>query len=419
MAKTSTPTPSASSGTSATGAASTAVQGTAGAPAAAVPGATAAAQRTPSAASRAPEGTSLPVQSDDGTESMLAWALAQAGVDGPTDAPTRKPATAKPSAAAATDDDDDLDDEDAAFQSRDDDDEDAKQASPETAATDDAFDPDAPVLGEDAEEAAPGDEEDDDDTDPKTSKLKKDNFKLREKRRELQEALAAKDTEIQELRKKLEQTALPDEVTPQYDGYFAGVKSPADVDAAEDRIQQDLDFLEDHPDGYEYQDERGNTIAVTPEQVKAYRRAALQSQRLAARVRDHLQKHQATVEQANQAARKKYPFVFDPKHPRNSVVLDLAKEFPSLSRHPQRALLLGRLAVAKLVESGEYTLARRGQAPAAGKPTAPSPSSSPAPSRRLPSQKAAPVSADPDLGKRIAAGDADALERAALALLEG
>jgi hypothetical protein len=176
-----------------------------------------------------------------------------------------------------------------------------------------------------------------------------------------------------------------------------------------------LDYLEDHPDGYDYTDAKGQTQTVTPEEVKAYRRQALQSQRMAAKVRELLKSHQATSQEANQLARKKYPFVFDTRHPRNGAVLDLAKEFPSLARDPRRALILGRMAVARLVESGEYTLTRRGQPAAAVESSA---SSSSAAARPVPSRQARRPVADPEMGRRIAAGDRDAMERAALNLIE-
>jgi len=414
--------PAPTAGTSATGAASPAAQGAAGAPAATAPGAAVAAQRTPPhAASTVPTGTTLPVQTDDGTESFMAWALSQAGVDGldlPSEAPAPQRRTPAASKAAQSDDDEDEDILDDGTHSDDGTDEDDAPASDPDASESDAFDPDAPVLGEEAAEDATGDaEDDDDDTDPKASKLKKDNFKLREKRRELQEALQAKEQEIAEMRQKLEQTALPADTAPNYGGYFTGVKTLADVDAVEEQIQADLDYLEDHPDGYDYTDAQGQLQTVTADQVKAYRRQAVQNQRMAGKVRDHLKTYQETASKADQIARKKYPFVFDSKHPRNSAVLDLAKEFPALSKHPQRALILGRMAVARLVESGEYTLTKRGTPAPVGKATSSS-SSSPAAPRQVPSRQARHHTPDPEMSRRIAAGDTDAITRAALALIE-
>ena len=348
----------------------------------------------------------------------MSWALSQAGVDGlelPVEVPaqTRKPAASK---AARTDEDEDDPETGDGSESETGSDADDEQETSDTAASEgDAFDPDAPVLGEDAAEDTPGDAEDDDDNDPKTSKIKKDNFKLREKRRELQEALQAKENELAEMRQKLEQTALPVDLAPNYGGYFTGVKTLADVDAVEERIQADLDYLEDNPDGYEYTDNAGQFQTVSAEDVRAYRRTALKNQREAAKVREHLKSYHATAQAADALARKKYPFVYDATAKRNSDVLDLAKEFPSLARDPRRALILGRMAVARLVESGEYTLTKRGT-PAAVREQS-SPSASPAAPRHGPSRQAAQHTRDPELSRRIAAGDSDAAISAAMALL--
>ena len=56
-------------------------------------------------------------------------------------------------------------------------------------------------------------------------------------------------------------------------------------------------------------------------------------------------------------ARKKYPFVFDATSSRQSLVKEIENEFEDeIKASPSRDLLLGRLVVAKLIESGKYVL---------------------------------------------------------------
>jgi hypothetical protein len=356
--------------------------------------------------------TSLPVQADDGTDSMLAWALQQAGVDGLEEDPHPEPNKRAPAKDKA--EDEPVVPNPAANPAQ------AKDGSPANDEDDDAFDPDAPVLvdGDEDPLLETGDEEDD--ADGKASQLKKDNFKLREKRRELEAALQAEKAEREKLQAQLEKVATTADAAPQFGGYFAGVKTPADVDQAEEQIQAHLDYFEDHPDGYEFTDDKGNEIVVTADMVKAYRRQALQQQRQAAKVRELLKEHVQRTADAETLARKKYPFVFDAKQSLNNDVLELAAEFPSLARDPRRALVLGRMAIARLVESGKYALVKRGAKPAAAAEP-PSSSSSPAAPRQTPSRQAGRPAAngqEPSLAERLANGDRRAMEEAALALIQ-
>jgi hypothetical protein len=411
MAKQSTTT-TAPAGTSAAGAAPSAAQGAGSVPAVTAPGAAAAAQRTP--LKRVTEdpsvSTSLPVQADDGTDSMLAWALNQAGVDGLEEDPHPTPNKRKPAKDPA--DDEPVVPNPAANPAQ------AKDGSPANDEDDEAFDPDAPVLVDEDEDPLleTGDEEDDAD-----GKLKKDNFKLREKRRELEAALQAEKAEREKLQAQLEKVATTANAAPQFGGYFAGVKTPADVDQAEEQIQAHLDYFEDHPDGYEFTDDKGNEIVVTADMVRAYRRQALQQQRQAAKVRELLKEHVQRTADAETLARKKYPFVFDAKQSLNNDVLELAAEFPSLARDPRRALVLGRMAIARLVESGKYALVKRGAKPAAAAEPSSS-SSSPAAPRQTPSRQAGRPAAkgqEPSLADRFTVGDRTAMEEAAMALFQG
>jgi hypothetical protein len=397
----------APAGQSASGAAPTEAQGAAVELAASAPGVADRAQRTNK---RVPDDTSvsttLPVQSDDGSESFMAWALNQAKVDGLVTPDSETTTTRIPD-----------DDEDELPKGGQPDSNKAKDHS--DADDDDSFDADAPVLvNEDEPELETGDEEEDALDDKAAARLKKDNFKLREKRRELEAELQAEKAEREKLQDQLAKVATTADATPQFDGYFSEVKTLEDVDQVEETLQRHLDYFEDHPDGYEFTDQQGNEIVVTAEDVRKYRRQALQQQRQAAKVREVLKEHTQRASEAESLARKKYPFVFDPKQSLNQDVLELATEFPSLARDPRRSLVLGRMAIARLIESGKYTLVKRGSKPA---PSAESFSpSSPAAPRQTPSRQAGRSvngGQEGSMAQRLERGDRDALEEAAMALL--
>ena len=346
-----------------------------------VPGApaagTSAANLTPQ--SPRPERDAPPVQASDGVADFEAQVLASLGLDTPdTPEPPAKPARQKTDKAAV------IEDEDADLGETEDDDD-------ATVTTDD-FDPDAPVLGEDGEEEdadAEADGEADAESAKDASKLKKDNYKLREERRELREKLAAAEAAAEAARQEAAQAAAAGGGLPEFGGYYAGVKTPDDVDAVVARIEADLDYLEDNLEGYSFTDAKGTLIEVDADQAKAYRRQARESLRAAEQVRKVLTTHSERAAKSETTARKKYPFVFDSKSPHNARVLDLAKEHPGLAKDPARALALGRMVIGTLVESGEYTLVKRGK-PAA--PAATAPARKPA-APRAPAAPASPSAA--------------------------
>jgi len=56
---------------------------------------------------------------------------------------------------------------------------------------------------------------------------------------------------------------------------------------------------------------------------------------------------------------RKYPFVTNADSPRQALIAEIEKEHPEISTSPSRLLLVGRLAVAKLIEDGEYEITRK------------------------------------------------------------
>lgn len=292
-----------------------------------------------------------------------------------------------------------------------------------------AFNPDAPVLGEDdggadfGDEAADGaattddesDSPDEQDDDPKIEALKKENFRQREKKRELEAQIKALNDEKAELQRKLSTlettpTALPDL------GIYAEVKSTADVDKLEAQQSQFADYLEnlldDIQEVYTLPTASGQEQEFTRQQLRDFLRGAKANVKLAERARNALKVSHET----EALARVKYPFVFDAKSKHNNVVLDLVKETPALNALPNKPLLLGRLAVGKLVESGEYYLTKRGAKAPAKAQAQERPRTvvaAPAAARR-----SAPVARQESVLDRLNRGDSNAQEEAALALLE-
>jgi len=293
------------------------------------------------------------VQTSDGVADYEAQILAALGGEPETPAtPAKAPRKKKEAPVQTVDEDDD----------------EADDALAETDLTEDADpdadDPDAPILGDeddaDAEEDLDADGEADADN-AKASKLKKDNFKLREERRELRDKLTAAEQALKAAQEQAVSAAASSGGLPEFSGYYTGVKSPQDVDTAVAKIDSDLDFLEDNLDGYSFQDAQGNTVEISADEARAYRRQAREAKRWADQVKKLISTHTERATTSEATARKKYPFVFDAKSPHNARVLDLAKEHPGLAKDPARALALGRMVIGKLVESGEYQLVKRGK----------------------------------------------------------
>jgi len=400
MAKNTTSTSAAGGSTAAPAAPNAQAQGASAASVSpVVPGAPSAGKSaaTPTPRSSDPDRPSIPVQIGDGVADYEARVLAALTNESDTPDTPAKAAPKKKAAPMQTVDDDD---EDEPGDTGDEPNEtDAQDQAPDL----DAYDPDAPILGDaaaDDEDADPdADGEADADTAAKASKLKKDNFKLREERRELREQLATAQAELKATR----EATVTHGGLPEFSGYYTGVKTPDDVKTVVAKIDADLDFLEDNLDGYTFEDAQGNTVEVTASEAKAYRRQAREAKRWADEIKQLIQTHTERATTSEVTARKKYPFVFDAKSPHNARVLDLAKEHPSLAKDPARALALGRMVIGKLVESGEYQLVKRGKplVKAADLPA-------PAP-RRAPAPASPSATAGPHLQQEVTKDDLEAL----------
>jgi len=298
---------------------------------------------------------------------------------------------------------------------------------------DEAFNDDAPVLGDDEEAAGAGDDEadgaavtdDDDDTPsdddaPEVAALKKENFRQREKKRELEAQLKTLADEKAELLRKLSTLETTPTVMPDL-GIYAEAKSADDVAQLEDQQQQFADYVESLLDEvqevYTLATHDGKERDFTRQQLRDYLRGARANVKLADKARNALKISAETEARA----KVKYPFVFDAKARHNGIVLDLVKETPALNALPNKALLLGRLAIGKLVETGEYFLTKRGAKPAAAaekaKPAdAARPTVTAAPP--APRRSATRSSGGESYLDRLNRGDSNAAVDAALAMLE-
>lgn len=365
------------------------------------------------------------MQADDGYAGLNSLAAQLAGLDldpAPKAAP-QKPAKASLTPPSDIDEDEDEDDGANLDQAARDQATPNSKADPATDPASADFDPDAPVLPDTEDQDADGEAEDDQDDSAAApdTKLKTENFKLREAKRQLKDQLEAAQQRLDQMEQQLATVPAAATTTPTFTGYFAQVTQAADVPHIEARLQADIDYLDDNADGYFYTDQAtGQEIEVSKAQARDLKRNLQAQLRNAPKVLDILTKHQTRAQEADSLARKKYPFVFDPKAKLNERVLDAAKEFPELSHSPAKALALGRLAIGKLVESGEYTLVKRARPDAATRPNAAAPTRSTTSSAPPPTQgRSGPRSSAPQqgLGDRIARGDRDAMEEAAMAMI--
>lgn len=336
-------------------------------------------------------------------EGLLSLADVLAGVDGIDEPESAKPktrATAKPEPPDAEDDDTDV----AAEADEDDESEAADEEGPVIPETDEEQDEDDAADGaEDKERSGLTPEQ-------IVKKLDTKLFKKRQQVRDLTAQLEAKEASEKALAEKLAKVeALP---AGSLDlGPFSGAKSDEDVAAIEQRIQNYVDWCEDNEDGFEGQDKDGNPVSYTKQEIRQWRRNATNSRLLADKARSTLK----LARESEATARKRYPFVFDPTKPLYQRVLDAAAETPGINALPNKALVLGRLAMAKLIESGDYMLVRKGAKPApainGAKPKPKAPPAPPSTSRQ------GAADGEGDLHRRIALGDKKALEEWAESLI--
>ena len=269
-----------------------------------------------------------------------------------------------------------------------------------TAAAESDEDEDKPLLGEDdaeeddaADDDAEADEDEDAEGADKAQKaLSKKLFQAREAKRQLKTQLEAAQTRAKELEEQVAKiTTAP--AAPRFDGFFADAKTLDDLAAKESWLEQRAAQLEDNDTGFTEvaaasNEETEREPQWIKQQLRAVRAELKRLPTLRAAMETTLQRSQQSAEKA----KKVYPFVFDPASKHHAMVLDLIKEHPELQASPERSLLLGRLAIAKLVESKAYVLVPKGKAALATPAAAVAPAQAkPAPVAR-PAVSASPVS---------------------------
>lgn len=287
------------------------------------------------------------------------------------------------------------------------------------------------VLGDDP---IAGDEDEDDAGEGKDAKGYEEKlFKAREKRRQLEAELKTEREQREALQNKVE--ALAKATAPaavKLDGAFIHVQSADQVPQVaqwlEDRMEIVEDFLDSQDETYTETIE-GKEVERDRAWAKAHKQWLRAEQRRAGSIEQSLRSAEQLVTTAEQTARKKYPFVFDPQSRHNAVVLDLVKEDHSLNSLPSKPLALGRMALGKMIEDATPEVRKQisallsgkaaKPAPEAAKPAAkPAAKSVPSPASSLPRQRAAAVDeSDPDDTRRLINGDKRAAEEWAAGLL--
>lgn len=220
------------------------------------------------------------------------------------------------------------------------DDEDEEEKKPKTAKSKAILD------DEDEDEDSDDEEEEDDDAGAKA-------YKDRQKRRELKESLKAAQARNEELEGKLKSAATPAPSGDLFTGPFAQIKKAEDIQQVRDTLTKWEEYLEDRLEGFT--DAEGNEW--TPQQVREQLRGYKKAQKHA----DSVDKFFATRDKSAAKAKELYPWVTNTASKRHDIILDIAKDHPEVARSPHSALLLGRLSIAHLVESGDYVLVKKGE----------------------------------------------------------
>jgi len=289
----------------------------------------------------------------------------------------------------------------------------------------DTPDPDGSVLPDETPAAA--EEDDEEDGDEGSDRLQAKLFKLRETKRTLKAALKEAETAKEELNTKLKslQEASP---TLAFDGAYANVKAAEDIQAVETWLgsyEAKLeDFLEDNMEDTFMDETSGQPVERDRKSVRERLRAVRAELKRAPQIHQAFKATQTRMEESTALAKKRYPFVFDTNSKFNDVVLETARDYPELAHSPGRSLALGRLAVAKLVESGKFRLVPVTKAAAKPATTAePAPARKPASLPSPPPPRRASVSREdrPEESdrytQRLIGGDPRAVEDFAASLL--
>lgn len=292
---------------------------------------------------------------------------------------------------------------------------------------------DESILGNDTE---PGDEDEDDAGEGKDAKGYEEKlFKAREKRRQLETELKTEREQREALQKKVEELASAKApAAVKLDGAFVNVQSAEQIPQVtqwlEDRMEMVEDFLDSQDDSF-IETIDGKEVERDRAWAKAHKQWLRTEQRRASSIEQSLRSAEQLVTTAEQTARKKYPFVFDPQSRHNAVVLDLVKEDPSLNSLPSKPLALGRMALGKMIEDAAPDVRRQISALLSGKAAKPAATVAPAPAPSKPAAKSVPSPAssaprqraaaaeepEPDDTRRLINGDRRAAEEWAAGLL--
>jgi len=256
-------------------------------------------------------------------------------------------------------------------------------------------------------------------------------FKAREKRRALEAELKTEREQREALSKKLETMAVaaPAGVTlPELSGAYANVREEGHVQSVVDWINEQDATLDDFLDTHEDSIEHPQFGVLDRKAAKQMRRNLAAEAGRADKVRSALAAHATRVTEATALARKLYPFAFDAASKHNAVVLDLVKAEPALNALPSKSLVLGRMAVGKMIEDAPVEIRRqisallngRAVKPAAAAATPAQPAKSvPSSAPSAPRQRAAPQpepESDDDT-RRLINGDPRAAQDWAAGLL--
>jgi hypothetical protein len=227
----------------------------------------------------------------------------------------------------------------------DDDKEEVKEVKPKAKAS--------KAILDDEDDVESSSDEDEDDEGEDKGKTAGQLYKEREKRRKLKAEKESVEKERDELREKLK-GAVSVPAGDIFTGTYANVKTPEDLEKAKSILSQWEEWYDDRTEGFT--DNDGNE--VDSQTVKK----ALRDIRKELKRSGDVEKYFDTKDKSAAKAKDLYPFVSDTSSKRHDKVLDLAKSYPEVARSPHAPLLLGRLAVADLVESGEYVLVKKGTA---------------------------------------------------------
>jgi len=189
----------------------------------------------------------------------------------------------------------------------------------------------------------------------------------------------------------------------QFDGVFRNDKTLEDLNRSAEWLEQRAAFLEDNDDGFTEVDSVSNEeVDRDPRWIKQQLRAVRNELKRVPQLTAALESNLQRQTQSTEKAKKAYPFVFDTASKRHALVLDLIKEHPELQSSPARSLLLGRLALAKLVEDKEYVLVPKSKLTAATLPANGKATAAPAVRREVSRESAASPALAPTSPRRAA-----------------